>query len=274
LGLRSPEKFVLSLPYIRSVGIMNRKIFFLSEPITTYFGIFRMQKNNNQPSCMSTAVTHVDDKVGRDPFRSPRHSCFVVAAFLRPRKLVIRRDAGSAAFQLRRRWFFLRPRRWCFVGTAFWAVRHCFVLPQHHPLSSRLFLRSRDIGDSSPRPQARDCFVLPRPFLGHATSSFIVAAFFCCRKTLGFLCGLLGLRDIVCAAAVLFWGGAARHCLRCRGPFLWCASILRRRGFFAARDIGVSSVRPLGAARHCLRCRGPLDCRDCIIPQRTLRIDP
>jgi len=147
LGLRSPEKFVLSLPYIRSVGKMNRKIFFLSEPITTYFGIFRMQKNNNQPSCMSTAVTHVDDKVGRDPFRSPRHSCFVVAAFLRPRKLVIRRhgDAGSAAFQLCRRGFFFeaatlvfcrhgllgRATLFCFTATSSFVIASFFAVARH-----------------------------------------------------------------------------------------------------------------------------------------------
>jgi len=123
--------------------------------------------------------------------RAPRHSSFVVV------------------------WFFLRPRRWCFVGTAFWAVRHCFVLPQHHPLSSRLFLRSRDIGDSSPRPQARDCFVLPRPFLGHATSSFVVAVFFAAARHWGFFAA--------------FWGRATLF----RGPFLWYD---RRRGFFCGRE--------------------------------------
>jgi len=155
--------------------------------------------------------------------------------------------AGSAAFQLRRRGFFFRPRRWCFVGTAFWgrAILFCFAAVLHVTsiLCRRVFfLRSRDIGDSLPRPlgAARHCFVLPWPFLGHATSILRRRGFFAAARYWGFFAA--------------FWGRVTFFSLP--RSFFWVRDIdpSSSRLFLRPQDIGVLSVRPLGAARHCLRC--------------------
>ncbi len=187
---------------------------------------------------MSTAVTHVDDKVGRDPFRSPRHSCFVIAAFLRPRKLVIRRhgDAGSAAFQLRRRGFFFEAATlvFCRHGLLGRATLFCFAATSI--LCRRVFfLRSRDIGDSSLRPQARDCFVLPRPFLGarhHPSSSRL---FFAAARHWGFFAAFWG-RATLFALPRSFFGVGPRDIV-CAATVLRSFVVFRRCGLLGPRDI-------------------------------------
>jgi len=106
---------------------------------------------------------------------------------------------------------------WCFIGTALGAMQHCFVLPWSffgvcdiNPLSLRFFCGHKTL------------VICHRGLLGRATLFCVALAFFgardidpsssrlfCCCETLGFLRGLLGPRDIVCAATVLFLG--ARH---------------------------------------------------------------
>jgi len=145
------------------------------------------------------------------------------------------------AFLLCCRSLFEAARVGDFVSTAFWAVRHCFVLSRSFlgardidPLLSCLFLRPRDIGDSLPRPfgAARHCFVLPRPFLGRATSILCCRGFFSAARHCGFFAAPLfalprsffGVRDINPSCRGFFcgvrhWGWKAAGRGSCVGLF-------------------------------------------------------
>ena len=114
--------------------------------------------------------------------------------------------AGSAAFQLLRRhgFFFEAATLFCFAAVLLGGTRHrSFVVASFFCGRETLVIRRVAFWGRA------TLFCVALAFFGARDIYPLSSQLFCCRETLGFLRGLLGPRDIVCAAAVLFLG--ARH---------------------------------------------------------------
>ncbi len=165
----------------------------------------------------------------------------------------------------------------------------------------RIFLRPQDIGDSLLQPFFAafwghvTLFVLPWSFLGCTTLILCCRGFFCGRETLGFhWCGPKGPGNIVCAAAVLFgcmpwslchhsffvdafWRENADKQLQQWQLTATCCNI----DLQCCRSKHHGSIRLICNAAICnvanwsnVLIHGIAHCRNCIIPQQTLQINP